>query len=167
MNGPTCSEDVMERYPVFLTFKEMIAGKKFLAGIVGRMRAVVVKEDSQHWFYGVNPGGIAQGGASLDEAQFRFRDSFKKVLQEIAQDAASFEDFKTEVSKFIEETDEAEEKDWLEARQAIREGNIKPGEQFSNLPRVEQDLAQFEIVLLEPSEITVESNEEYSLGRAA
>lgn len=157
----------MERYPVFLNFKELIAGKKFLAGIVGRIRAVVVKEDGKHWFYGVNPGGIDDGGTTLDEAQFRFRDSFKKVLQEIAQDAQSFDEFKAEVRKFIEETDEAEEKDWLEARKAIREGSVKPGEQFSSLPRIEEDSARFEVVLLESSKITVESNEEYSLGRAA
>ena len=89
--------------------------------------------------------------ATLDEAEFRFRDSFKKVLQEIAQDAVSFEDFKEEVKKFIEETDTEEEKDWLEVRQAIRDGNVKPGEQFSNLPRVEEDSARFEVVLLESS----------------
>lgn len=157
----------MERYPIFLTFKELIAGEKFIAGISGRIRASLVKDEGKYWFYGVNPGGIDDGGVTLAEAQFRFRDSFKKVLQEIAQDCHSFEAFQTEVQNFITETDDAEEKDWLSARQSIRDGVEKPEADIDQLPRITEDSAQVDIIRFEPAQSTVQSNEEYRLGQAA
>ncbi len=70
------------------------------------------------------------------EAFSNFRNTHKKALFDIAEEATNFDAFAAEVERFFRETNVAEEKRWEEAVQAFRSGKITPEEPFSSLPRV-------------------------------
>ena len=97
----------MTRYPLLLGFRDLVAGNGYIADIaLSNGRALLVDEGDGFWMYGVNPGGMAAGGASLGEAQAEFRTAYKSVLFDIAAEAESFEAFKAEVERFLTENEQ-------------------------------------------------------------
>jgi len=110
------------RLPLIFTFHGPIIGRGFLADVEVLGRLVAVKEPDGVWFDGVNPGGIAAGGKTIPEANSDFSKGFKGVLIDIANDAATFEDFKQKVEQFVMGSDDAAYAEWVEAVAAVRAG---------------------------------------------
>ncbi len=133
----------MNSYPLIFKFKDMIAGPGFLAGvqIEGRVLMVEEKEDgvSEWWLNGVSPGGIAQEGATPQEAYLNFREFFRGVLEDLAVAAGNFNEFQKSVDSFILTENKAQAAIWTETRNAIRSGSLKPDGPFSNLDKITED----------------------------
>ena len=122
-----------------ITLQDAISGDGFLARITLCGRTLMRKEDDEKWWmYGVQPAGIAASGANIDEAFLRFRNRYKEILSDIAQESnGDFAAFKSEVERFYNEADadNEDEKLWQQALKTIRtKDSDLPGE-FSHLPR--------------------------------
>ena len=112
----------MTHYPLLFGFKDLIAGNGFFAGVSVAGRALLADEGDGFWMYGVNPGGVAAGGATAGEAQFEFRRMYKSVLFDIAAEAADFEELKAEIEQFFRSTNEPTAAEWEAAVIAPLEG---------------------------------------------
>ena len=103
----------MYSLPVLFSFRDLIEGKDFTAGVVVNGRALLVEEgDGDVWLYGVHPGAMAGGGKGRDAAVQEFRNGFRSVLIDLAGEADSFEAFRQEVVQFFEATDAETEAEW-------------------------------------------------------
>src|SRR5882724_1433787 len=145
----------MTLYPVMFTFKDVVSGNGFLAGITLCGRALMCREDDVKWWtYGVHPGGMAEVGEAALESFSNFRNSYKKILFDIAEEAANFEAFKREVERFYAECAEGEEERWDTAAKAFRSGEVQPEEPFSKLPKrdPEKHPVEIEVVRLDKLE---------------
>lgn len=138
----------IDHHPLILTLQDAISGNGFLAGITLTGRALMQKEDDgKWWMYGIRPGGIAEGGNTPQETFMRFRNRYKEVLFDIAQEKPTFHDFKKEVERFFREADEQDERRWDDALRAIRSGKLTPPEPFSELPRETPEQKPSEIIV--------------------
>jgi hypothetical protein len=132
-------------YPLFFTYRDLIHGKGYAAGVVVDGRALLREEDDGFWMYGVNPGGVAGSGHERAAAFHDFRLGYRSVLVDIAEEAPSFEAFADGVRSFFYEVNRPNERDWLVARDAVRSGKVT-----ADLPRVEDAReAQVHVVLVE------------------
>jgi hypothetical protein len=123
-------------------FRDLVAGRGFLAGVAVNGRALLVHDDDGgYWMHGVNPGGMAAGGADIGEAQGAFRETYRTILFDIAADAAGFEEFKTEVESFFNQTSAGFLPEWEEAVKEVRAGKIEA----DWLPRVDSDRAKLAV----------------------
>lgn len=121
----------MANYPVMFTLKDTVSGNGFLAGVMLTGRALMTKEsDGKWWVYGVTPGAIAESGSTPEEGFLRFRNSYKNVLFDIAEDAPDYSGFRTSVENFYYQPEEEEEAKWQFAFDAIRCGKFVPDEEF-------------------------------------
>lgn len=157
-------------YPLIFSFNEMIGAPKFLAGVSGSGRALMVREDGGSWWlYGVEPGGIAGSGDTPQEAHLRFVETLKGVLADLAADVTSIQDFETQVKTFFCEKDGKEEARWLEASAAIRSGTLVPEAPFSALPRQSSESPRFVVVQEIGSDVfqPVETRSVFALPKAA
>lgn len=125
----------MPHYPIMFTFRDVVSGNGFLAGVTLSGRALMVHEDEAWWIYGVRPGALAEIGQTPQEAFSSFRNTYKTVLFDVAEEFANFESFKEEVERFYHEPDEEEERRWTEAFQDLRSGKTQPEAPFSSLPQ--------------------------------
>jgi len=115
----------MTHYPLLFGFRDLVAGRGFLAGVAVHGRALLVHDDDLgYWMYGVNPSGLAAGGADVGEAQCSFRETYRTVLYDIAEDVDSFEAFEAEVRRFFDEPG-GFLSDWTEAVKAAKSGTLK------------------------------------------
>lgn len=109
-----------KRYPLIFGYRDLVSGNGYVAGVATNGRALVVEEDvDDFWVYGVNPGGIAGGGATRGAAHEDFRRMFKAVLYDIAVEAQSFEEFKQRVEEFFNDVNPEVEEEWASATQAF------------------------------------------------
>jgi len=144
----------MANYPLMFTFRDAVSGNGFLAGITLSGRALMVEEeDGSWWMYGVRPAGIAEAGATPQEAYFRFRNRYKSVLFDIAEETRDFEAFRKLVEGFYSEPDHDEEKRWEDAFRALRSGIVVPERPFSDLPRESPESRPSQIAITRLDEI--------------
>lgn len=115
----------MTHYPLLFGFRDLVAGNGFIAGVDLRGRALLADEGDGFWMYGVNPGGIAAGGANAGEARSEFRVMYRSVLFDIAAEAKSFNEFQLQVQQFVEETNSPTAAEWEEAVSSVRSGKVK------------------------------------------
>ncbi len=116
----------MERYPILFGRRELIAGNGFIAGVEVAGRALLSQDDGEYWVEGINPGGFASKGAGPGEALAAFCEEFRLVLFDIAVDATDFANFKAEVEKFFQATNQIALQEWEEAVVEVRAGKIAP-----------------------------------------
>jgi hypothetical protein len=114
----------MTHYPLLFGCSELVEGDGFFARIAVSGRALLVDEDGELWVEGINPGGFSAKGASPGEALAEFCSAFRAVLLDIASGAGSFQELKDEVQKFFEETNVPALRDWEEAVQRVRSGQL-------------------------------------------
>jgi predicted RNase H-like HicB family nuclease len=109
-------------HPIMITLRDTISGDGFLAGITLSGRALMRKEEGKWWMYGVRPAALAESGETIEEAFARFRNRYKEVLFDLAEENATFDSFKVAVEQFFYETDadSEDERLWEEALKAIR-----------------------------------------------
>lgn len=126
----------MTHYPIMFTWRDVVSGNGYLAGVTLYGTALVVKEDDGKWWsYGVRPGAIAEWGDTPQETLNKFRERYKIVLYDMAEEASDFATFKTEVERFYTQPDPEEEARWLQAVLAIRHGQVDVESPFDALPR--------------------------------
>ena len=121
-------------YPLMFTFRDVISGNGWLAGVTLSGRALMTNEDGW-WMYGVRPGAIAETGETPQETFLRFRNTYKAVLFDMASDSANFDAFKKEAEQFYYQLDDDQERRWTEAVNNVRLSNIKPEPLFASLPK--------------------------------
>jgi len=149
--GVAMAESIcVTEHPIMITLRDVISGDGFLAGITLSGRALMRQEDGAWWMYGVRPSAIAESGETIEEAFSRFRNRYKEVLFDMAQENHDFDQFKKAVEEFFYEPDRDSEDErlWEEALKAIRSANCAAPEPFAKLPR--------EAPESKPSQITVE-----------
>lgn len=123
-------------YPLIFSFSELLSSSGFLAGVKGRARALMVREDDGAWWmYGVEPGGLAECGDTPQEAHLKFAEAFRGVLFDIASDSKTLTDFEKALKKFFHDVDREDLTRWETAAAAIRGGTLVPESPFSSLPR--------------------------------
>ena len=126
-------------HPILITLQDKISGNGFLANVTLSGRTLVrLEDDGKWWMYGVRPAAIAESGNTLDEAFLRFKQAHKQVLFDFARDVKSFEEFRSEVEQFFNETD-CDEQAWDNAVQTVRSAKFAPPEPFAHLPRQAPD----------------------------
>jgi len=124
-------EDNTLTFPLFYTFHKLVSGAGFIADVYirGRATAILAPSDEDEsvpewWFNGVEPGGLARVGPSLNESYYTFRDALEEILVELTHQSKTFADFKDHVHRFANQVNEPEEKDWQQAREAVRRGDL-------------------------------------------
>lgn len=110
----------MDYYPILFSVKDPVIGNGFVAGVAVNGRALMRSEDDGFWVDGVFPGAVGAGGATRDEALFRFRESYRSVLYDMALTASTFEEFRDEVCRFFWEETAGEADAWKEAAAKLR-----------------------------------------------
>jgi len=124
----------MISYPILFGYRDLIGGRGFVAFVQANGRALLTEDAENAWLYGVNPGGIAGGGSSRDDAVRRFKDSYLSVLYDIAAEAQSFDEFKQEVERFFYDVHEPNEREWSAAHAAVKSGDLT-----TDLPQVKAE----------------------------
>lgn len=114
----------MTHYSLLFGFRDLVAGRGFLAGVAVNGRALLRHDDNGFWMHGVNPGGLSAGGVDTGEAQRAFRETYRTILFDIAADVQNFEEFKAETVRFFEEVSGELLSQWTEAGQDVREGEV-------------------------------------------
>ena len=110
----------LDTLPLFFRYRDVVFGRGFAATVETTGRALCAREDDEFVMAGVEPGGMAAGGATREEAREAFRRHFTLVLFDIAADAASFQAFKEEVEAFVHQTSPATLDEWRRAVDASR-----------------------------------------------
>lgn len=127
-------------YPLLFTVRDVVNGEGYLAGITLYGRAVAVKEDDGNWWlYGVRPGAIADYGTTPQEAFQKFRNRYRNLLFDIAEETADFNQFKAEVEKFYGQPNPEEETRWSDAFREIRNGKTEIEPSFAALERAKPE----------------------------
>ncbi len=134
-------------YPLLFTFRDLVKGNDFWAGVSIEGRAVLDEdEDEGAWFYGVQPGSLAGHGETGQEAHQDFLRGYRSVLSDLADVAEDFTAFKTLANEFLSTINRPVERQWEEAVALVRAGDLKLGW----LPKRNADLKRkIEIVEVE------------------
>ncbi len=110
------------KYPLLFTFRDVVLGNGFIAGVEIAGKALLVDEGDEagYWIYGVRPGAIASGpNDGPKDAMNDFRRVFRGTLQEMAAFASSFDEFKDDVEQFFNQED-SDADVWQRAVEEIR-----------------------------------------------
>jgi len=107
-------------YPVFFTYEEVVKGNRFLACVQARGRALMVNEDGEWTMYGVQPGSFAESGETFEEARLLFRQTFREILYDLAEDSPDFQSFKVETERILGEVNDPMRERWDSAVERIR-----------------------------------------------
>lgn len=158
----------MTHYPLLFGFRDLVAGRGFLAGVSVHGRALLVQDDEEgYWMHGINPGGLSAGGADTGEAQRVFRETYRTILFDISAGSKDFDEFRAEVERFFNGVSDQLLTKWSAAVQQVRAGEVHA----DWLRRVSSDGAKVEIdvvpLTMEELEPTVnEPDEEPALAAA-
>jgi len=139
----------MPDYPVMFTVRDTVSGNGYLAGVTLSGRAVICsEEEGKWWLYGVRPGAIAETGNTPEEAFLRFRNTYRNLLFDFAEECRTYEAFREAVERFYYQPDEDEEERWQSAFEAIRCRKVEPEGFFAKLPKESPETR--------PTQLTVE-----------
>ncbi len=122
-------------FPLFFTFREVVSGNGFLAGVMVKGRVLMTQEDDQWCLYGVQPGGMAASGATPQEAHHTFSTSLKGILYDIAASDETYPEFEKHVREFFHAVDASDAVRWQEAREGYRSGAKIADPFIANLPK--------------------------------
>lgn len=112
----------------------MVAGNGFLASVALDGRVLGVHdEDGSWWIYGVNPGAIAETGATLAEAHAALSRAFRAYLLDVASESKNFAAFDKEVLRFFEQGDDKTRGEWDAAVLEVRAGRLS----LDPLPKID------------------------------
>ena len=135
----------LKQLPLFFSFREIVIGDGFLAGVSMNGRALL-EEGEETWISGAAPVGFAGGGLDRTAAFVEFRRAWVEVLFDIANETASFDEFKQKCDEFLDSSVEALTKEWEAALEDVRRKNyVDPS--LRSLPADDQPLT-FEVVKL-------------------
>jgi predicted RNase H-like HicB family nuclease len=142
--------EIIKVLPTTITLRDVVYGYDFLAIITLSGKALMRYEDGEWWMYGVLPPAITENGSTIEEAFSRFRNSYKEVLFDFAQESRDFDQFKANVEQFFYESDvdNEDERLWEESLKEIRTSNCGATEIFTGSPN--------EVTESKPSQISIE-----------
>ena len=149
----------MTLYPLFFTFKELVYGDGFVAECAIRGRALAVQEEEREWWFnGIEPGGLAERGETLNDAYYSFRDTLKEVLFDISYTTESFDAFEAKVKRFMHDVNRPNDEDWWTCVEAGRKGELQ-----APTPNMSEDDADKEatvhVTLVDPAKVKPSGNE--------
>lgn len=154
---------VATNYPLVFTFKDIIVGNGFFAGVVAEGRALLTHEDDGgFWMSGVYPGAVAGGGEERGEAFRDFKDRYKSVLLDIAAEAPDFNSFVEQAASFFNSLSKPTAEEWEAARSEVRAGRITA----ADLPQVDAAEPRLSVCLLEPQP-SANSLDDFIIAEAA
>jgi hypothetical protein len=165
-------EVIVKLYPLVFSFRNLIAGNGYLAAVAMHGRVVLAEGiaaaeggDQETWMYGVQPGDIAGGAQEKTVAFAAFKKNYGDVLQDIAAEATSFEEFKTKATEFFNEVNEPNLADWERALLNVRAGNLA----LDDIPTVRANAStpSLTIEMMVPERISSEDNESHQIAEAA
>jgi hypothetical protein len=135
--------------PIMITFRDVISGDGFLAGITLSGRALMREDDGKWWMYGVRPAALAESGSTIDEAFSHFHNRYLETLFDMAQEASSFDEFRDEVERFFYEADanDEDERLWDNALKAVRTGKLSLPDQFASLEKKSPETTPSQIAI--------------------
>lgn len=138
-------------YPLHFKYRDVIVGNGFTAGVAvsGRVLMTVDEEDNGVWFYGAVPGAIAAFGETPTDAHAEFRELYREILRDFAQDSVDFSDFRERVSAFARTGTEATMAAWESALEAVR----RDGTVIEGLPKKAAPDPTVEVALLEGAKL--------------
>lgn len=138
--------DTPRLHPLVFTVQITVEGSGFLAGILASGKAVMEQDENKEWWmYGVYPGAIAAGGETPNEAFLNFRNRYKEVLFDIAEEHRGFLAFKNATEKFFKQADPEELARWNEALETVRKQNCDLPKPFTKMPRTRAEDAPVQI----------------------
>lgn len=111
-------------WPLLFTYKGPVFGKGFLSYVELCGKLLAVPETEGVWLNGVNPGAVAVGAKTLDEANRELRDTLTRVFVDFAEHADSFGGFKAAVERFYNESDQETLDEWAQTVEAVRKGLV-------------------------------------------
>ncbi len=125
----------LKKFPLFFSYRDLIAGSGFVAGVAMKGRVLLDTTGGEAWMYGVQPGGIAGGGVDRAGAFNEFRRSYLSVLYDLAAEAQTFKEFKAEVTRFFSEVNAPHVDEWKTALASVR----RDGTSLEGLTKVDAD----------------------------
>jgi hypothetical protein len=99
-------------WPLLFTYKSRVFGTGYIAEIelCGRLLAELEMEGV--WLYGVNPGALAVGAATLSTANVDLHKALAGVFADFAGQASTFAEFQLQVETFFNTTDADSLMEW-------------------------------------------------------
>ena len=155
----------IKKYPLLFSYRDLIAGRGFVAGVSIVGRVLLEVNDGECWMYGVQPGGFAGGGADKNTAFCEFKNSYLSVLYDLAIEARTFDAFKSQVESFFAQINLLNAQEWDAALAAVRQN----GTSLEGLAKVNADSQQcgVQVVLLDMAQTTPQDNQFGVLHEAA
>jgi len=151
--GESMTQEPIRTLPLLFSFRERVVGNGFLAEVKMEGRALLEVDScdgvEETWITGVEPAGIAGGGAGREAAFREFHKSWLTALFDLAEETTSFEGFQQEVCRFLGSKVESISKRWSDAVQEVRARHY----QAQGLPRGSADRA----VVFEVAELTLQA----------
>jgi hypothetical protein len=114
----------MTRYPILFGYSDLVLGSGFVATVSLHGRALLEENGGDCWMFGVNPGGLAAGGADRGAALSAFRSAYRSVLHDLASEASDFNQFRDEAESFFQETNLPTLQEWESAVADVRSGAV-------------------------------------------
>jgi hypothetical protein len=115
----------MTKYPILFSRRDLVKSSHgYMAGVIVAGRILVSDEGGQFWAEGVNPGGFAEKGESVEAALNAVCNSYHEVLLDIAEDEPSFERFQNAVERFFADTNLVAQAAWEAAVREVRAGKV-------------------------------------------
>lgn len=118
------SQANLQSLPLVFSFKQVIVGSGFFAGVRMNGRALLetetVGDHKEAWITGIAPVGITGGGGDRSVAFVEFRNAWVEVLFDIAATALSFEEFRDSCETFLTAEQASTTELWTDAVSAVR-----------------------------------------------
>ena len=111
-------------FPLFFTYHDRVFGKGFMADVISHGRVLAVLEADEHWVYGVQPGSFAATGEDPADAFTAYRQSFRNVLIDLAEESESSREFEAAVDKMFFDVNIVREQEWNSAVDKVRAGKV-------------------------------------------
>ena len=109
--------------PLLFEYRFLVVGNGFLADITASGKVLCVQEaPGEVWMYGVQPGALADWGATEAEAHQAFHRAFHELLIDISASAPTAEAFEAEVRTFCETVNVPNARMWDRALEEVRAG---------------------------------------------
>ena len=137
----------MTEYALFFETGGPVFGEGYVALVTVRGRMLAVRTPDDFELYGVNPGGAAVHGPTLNEAYVKFVEDLRLALVDIAAEGSKFTEFRRQAEDLFAASGARTEARWDEARARARRGEIDT-ELGLRIERHDPDLG-IDVVLLE------------------
>ncbi|MCL4557984.1 MAG: hypothetical protein M1491_05040 [Deltaproteobacteria bacterium] len=115
----------MKSLPLLFNYSDTIQYKGDLIEFTIQGRILLTREeDGEVWVYGVNPGGLAGGGETIEEAISNFRNNYRAMLLDMSSEARDMNSLREQVERFIYQENSLNADAWQKAIEEVRNKNI-------------------------------------------